>query len=251
MASRHRTIPEAREQAVARLCERFGLPPTLPRLQQALVHPSFRNEAGADPGLDNQRLEFLGDSVLALCVGELLMAEFPGAAEGELTVMRAALVNAEALAAVAAAMGLGQALRLGRGADATGERKRPNVLADALEAVVGAVFLDGGLDAARRLTGELLADGMAALRAQGGIERDPKSRLQERLQARGAPPPCYEVVAAEGPAHRRSFDVIVTVEPEPGSPVVAGRGQGSSKKLAAQAAARAALAWLGPEGEAP
>jgi ribonuclease-3 len=227
------------------------VPPSLPRLGQALVHPSFRNEAGAARGLDNQRLEFLGDSVLALCVGELLMAEFPEAAEGDLTVMRAALVNAEALAAVAARVELGHALRLGRGADATGERQRPNVLADALEAVVGAVFLDGGLQAARALTGVLVAEGVAALRAQGGIERDPKSRLQERMQARGAPPPSYEVAVAEGPPHQRSFEVIVTVEPEPGSPVEAGRGRGSSKKLAAQAAARAALAWLGPEGKQP
>jgi len=208
------------------------------------MHPSFRNEARQAAGLDNQRLEFLGDAVLALCVCELLMSEFPTADEGELTVMRATLVNARALACAAAELGLGETLRLGRGADATGERHRPNVLADALEAVVGAVYLDGGLDAARAVTRTLVADGVAAFRAQGGSERDPKSRLQELLQARGSLPPRYEVVATDGPAHERSFEVAVTIEPEPGQPVVAGRGQGRSKKLAAQEAARAALAWL-------
>ena len=251
MPSHPRTSSHDRQLAFVQVCERLGVPSTLPRLEQALVHPSFRNEAGAEVGLDNQRLEFLGDAVLALCVSELLMAEFPAVDEGELTVMRAALVNAEALAAVAARLELGAALRLGRGADATGERQRPNVLADALEAVVGAVYLDGGLEAARALTRIVVADGVATLQAQGGSERDPKSRLQERLQARGAPAPSYEVVAIDGPAHQRSFEVAVSVEREPGVPVVAGRGLGRSKKLAAQAAAHAALAWLASEEDEP
>jgi len=235
---------ESRTTALRQVCARLGIDPGGPRLEQALVHPSFTNEASEGPAEDNQRLEFLGDAVLALCVSEQLMADFLDADEGELTVMRAALVNAGALGAFAREIGLGDALLLGRGAVAAGERLRTNVLGDALEAVVGAVYLDHGLDAARALSLIVVADGLRTLRAQGGSARDPKSRLQELLQADGRAPPRYLVVAEQGPAHARSFRVEVTIEREHGEAVVAGEGEGGSKKLAEQAAAAAALQWL-------
>lgn len=241
---------EERAQAAVELRARLGLPATLQLAEQAFVHPSYSNEQLEARGRDNQRLEFLGDAVLGLCVSELLMTLFADRDEGQLTVMRAALVNASSLASVARGLGVADALLLGRGADTAGERHRTNVLADALEALVGAVYLELGLDAARTLSRKLLGDRLEELRLAGGVARDPKSRLQEQLQAQGRPAPRYDLVAAIGPAHARAFDVRVILEGFGPEPVVAGRGQGRSKKLAEQAAAEQALGWL-RESEPP
>src|SRR5256885_452591 len=129
---------DERLRAEHELCARLGIDPGLPHLGEALTHPSFSNEQRAVGAAvpDNQRLEFLGDAVVGLCVSELLMASFAAESEGQLTMMRASLVSGSALAAVARDAAVGQALRVGRGADATGERNRPNVLADAFEALV-------------------------------------------------------------------------------------------------------------------
>jgi ribonuclease-3 len=252
-----------RRAALARILERLAVDPASAHLEEALTHPSYTNEhkgpANEAPA-DNQRLEFLGDSVLGLCVSEILMTTLVGVDEGQLTMMRASLVNANVLAEVALEHELDQALRLGRGADSTGERQRPNVLADALEALVGCVYLDGGLDASRRLVSRLLAEKLEKLVAVGGAERDAKSRLQELLQSRGLPPPRYRVVAEKGPPHAREFCVEAQVSlPEPlaaisepddsgpdGKPrwTVTASGQGRSKKLAEQAAASDALEIL-------
>lgn len=233
--------PTDERAAAEALKERLGLAVDLPSLEAALTHPSYTNERPECP--DNQRLEFLGDAVLGLCVSELLMAAFQDVDEGQLTVMRASLVNAGALAAIARRLQLGAALRLGRGADAAGERDRKNVLADAMEAVFGAVFQDAGLDACRALTHDLVGAVIAKLVDSGGIRRDAKSRLQETLQAAGEPPPRYEVVSTEGPPHARSF-IVRAVVAQSGKPDLVAEGTGRSKKLAEQVAATRALDLL-------
>jgi ribonuclease-3 len=205
-------------------------------LEEALTHPSFANEQRRGRRADNQRLEFLGDAVLGLFASELLMDRFPTAKEGELSLMRSLLVNTEALAAWARSIDLGKALRFGRGADAAGERERDSVLADAVEALVGAIYLDRGIDVARRLSSAIVAEPLSRLASAPAVGRDPKSELQEQVQAEGGPSPRYRVVGAEGPDHRRAFIVVVEVSGE-----VLGEGRGRSKKLAEQAAARSAL----------
>jgi ribonuclease-3 len=227
------------------LLERLRLTGELAHLDEALTHPSYANEQrGRLP--DNQRLEFLGDAVLGLLVGEILMERFPASKEGELSLMRSLLVSAEALAAWARSVELGPSLRLGRGADTAGERERDNVLADVAEALVGAVYLDRGLSAARDLAIDIVAEPLAQLQERGPVGRDAKSELQERVQAAGGPSPRYRVVGTEGPDHRREFVVEVEVDGR-----VLGQGRGRSKKLAEQAAARAAIASQAAEPQEP
>ncbi len=201
------------------------------RFHEALTHPSFANESRAP---DNQRLEFLGDAVLGLCVSEILATTFPTANEGALTRMRAALVNAEALARWARSVDLGAAIALGRGARASGEQEQTNVLADAVEALIAAVYEGLGLDAARALAREVIREPLASAELLDG--RDPKSELQERIQARGLPAPVYHVIETRGPAHDPIFVVAVSVNAGE-----LGRGEGKSKRLAERAAARAAI----------
>jgi ribonuclease-3 len=221
-------------QAPAGLLARLGIEGELRHMDDALTHASFANERRGGCA-DNQRLEFLGDAVLGLLVGEILMERFPAAKEGELSLLRSLLVSADALAAWARSVELGPALRLGRGADTAGERERDNVLADAAEALVGAVYLDRGIAAARALATSIVAAPLARLEVRGAVDRDAKSELQESVQAGGGASPRYRVVTAEGPDHRREFVVEVEVEGQ-----VLGLGRGRSKKLAEQAAARAA-----------
>jgi ribonuclease III len=204
--------------------------------EEALTHPSFANEQRLGRRVDNQRLEFLGDAVLGLFASEILMERFPAAKEGELSLMRSQLVSTEALAVWARSIDLGPVLRLGRGADAAGERERDNVLADAVEALVGAVYLARGIAAARRFSAAIVAEPLSRLEKATAVGRDPKSELQEQVQAEGGPSPRYRVVNVEGPDHRRLFLVVVEVNGE-----VLGEGRGRSKKLAEQAAARAAI----------
>jgi ribonuclease-3 len=207
----------------------------LPHLEEALTHPSFANEQRNGKRADNQRLEFLGDAVLGMLTGEILMTRFPLANEGELSLMRSLLVNTEALAAWGRAIGMAAELRVGKGADSAGERDRDNVLADAVEAMVGAFYLDLGLDRARELSLAIVAEALSRL-GSGAAARDPKSELQEQVQAEGGSSPRYRILRAEGPDHRRSFVVEVDVDGK-----VLGEGRGRSKKTAEQAAARAAL----------
>jgi len=232
-------LSEQKDDPAYSLCERLGLDAVPERMEEALTHPSWANEYQGNDRLDNQRLEFLGDSVLGLCVSEMLMAAFDGVDEGGLTVMRASLVNAQALARAAERLEVAPALRLGRGAEAAGERKRPNVLADAMEAIIGAVYLDTGMDAARRVSRLVVSVDFDQLVARGGIQRDAKSRLQERLQSEGLDTPSYEVVGEDGPAHARVFRVEATLPEAAGGASFAGEGR--SKKIAEQAAASAAL----------
>lgn len=218
----------------------LGIEGELPHLEEALTHPSFSNEQRSGRRVDNQRLEFLGDAVLGLCVTELLMERFPGAREGELSMMRSALVNTDALAAWAREIGLGSALRVGRGAEVAGERDQTNVLADATEALIAALYLDRGFESARALSRLIVSGPLSQLASGSLLGRDAKSELQERVQARGGASPRYRVLGTEGPDHGRAFLVAVEVGGE-----VIGTGRGRSKKLAEQAAARAALAAYG------
>jgi ribonuclease-3 len=207
-------------------------------LEEALTHPSRANEA-LERLADNQRLEFFGDAILDFLVSHLLYLRFPGAREGELTRMRAALVDEANLARVAAALGLGTWLSLGRGEEKSGGREKRSILADTCEALLAAVFLDGGITAARQVVTRLFSDSAAAALA-GTVSRDYKTELQEFAQASYATAPAYELIAADGPAHDRSYFVRVLLNGAP-----AGEGSGSSKKEAQQAAARQALAMLG------
>lgn len=216
------------------LWEKLGWATPPARAEEALTHPSYAHERRAT---DNQRLEFLGDAVLDLCVSELLMTAHPRADEGALSRMRAALVNADTLAEWARSVDLASALRVGRGAMAAGDRLQANVLADAVEALVAATYLDGGLDRARALVtlvvGERIERGVAL------ADRDAKSELQEVVQSTEKRAPTYRLAETIGPDHDRTFEVEVLLDDR-----VLGRGRGRSKKLAEQDAARVALAKL-------
>jgi ribonuclease-3 len=225
---------EALSRARAELLAKLGLPTEPRHFEEALTHPSYANEHRTEGVTDNQRLEFLGDAVLDICISELLLEKLPESDEGTLSRAYGALVNGESLARWARDNGVGAALRVGKGAAATGISERTNVLADAVEALVAAVYLDGGLDAARRVSAQIVADGLTDLTELG--RRDAKTALQELVQAHGAPAPAYHVVAVEGPDHDRRFVMSVDVA---GQSIAEGRGR--TKKLAEQAAATAAL----------
>jgi ribonuclease-3 len=212
-------------------------------LVQALTHRSYVHEFPGRGVVSNERLEFLGDAVLALVSADLLFRLAPDASEGELTAVRAAIVRASTLAAFARELGLGPHLRLGRGEDVTGGRTRDLLLASAFEAVVGAVYLDGGLVAARAFVDPLLRDAAQRVLASRRF-KDDKSLLQERAQAQLGVTPVYRVVSAEGPSHEPRFVVEVVL----GGRVVA-QGEGRSKREAEQAAAHEALRDPGWEHE--
>ena len=212
-------------------------------LQQALVHRSYLNEM-PDSGLEsNERLEFLGDAVLGLVVGSKLFTDYPEHSEGQLTELRVALVRRETLARVAKSLSLGDFLFLGRGEESAGGKGRISNLSAAYEAVVGAVFVDGGMDKARRFIVRSLTSEVAALSKGQNIPADPKSRLQELLQAHFQRAPVYRVVRDEGPDHSKVFTVQVW-----GGRKALGVGQGKSKQQAEKEAARQALDRL--EGKA-
>ena len=217
-----------------RLGHRFRDPSLL---QRALTHSSHAHEEGG--GVDNELLEFLGDALLGFLVAEALMARFPGMDEGGLSKFKAFLVSRANLAGVARSIGLGGHLRLGRTAEKGEGRSKPSLLADALEAIIAAVHLDGGDAAARALVGRLFQDQMAGLDRVEVERRDYKTSLQEALQSARRPTPRYRVEAIEGPPHRPRFQVTLLVAGE-----ILSRGRGSSKKEAEQRAARAALRRL-------
>lgn len=206
-------------------------------LEQALTHRSYRQEAGS--ALDNERLEFLGDAVLTLLASEFLMARFPEWSEGQLSRSRARLVNGASLSVAASRLGLGRFLRLGHGEEKTGGRSKRALLADAYEAVVAAIYLDAGLEAAGRFARRTLLEPALAEHSELLSRADYKSALQEWLQARGQSPAEYLVVAESGPDHRKRFTVELRVQ---GSCLAV--AEGASKKEAEQAAAREALAQL-------
>ena len=201
-------------------------------LEQALTHRSYAYEHGGLP--TNERLEFLGDSVLGLVVTDALYVTHPGLAEGQLAKLRASVVSTRALASVARELGLGRWLRLGKGELATGGRDKPSILADTMEAVIGAVYLERGLEGAGRLVRTLFASRMAAA-ATGGASLDWKTALQELTAAAALGVPEY-VLEETGPDHAKAFTARAVI-----AGVVHGQGAGSTKKEAEQQAAE--LAW--------
>jgi ribonuclease-3 len=225
------------------LCQRLGLEALDPvHGLAALTHKSYVNEH-RDEGADNERLEFLGDAVVDLAVSHRLMERFPDADEGELSKLRALLVNEETLARVARHLGLGGLLRMGRGEEMTGGRDKSSVLADALEAVIGAVYLSSGLPGALSVVDRLFGDLLQGV-AEGKSGEDWKTRLQELVQTRLRQSPRYRVVSEEGPDHSKTFEVEVTVGTE-----LFARARGRSKKEAEQAAARETLTMLDSEAK--
>jgi ribonuclease-3 len=203
-------------------------------LAEALTHPSLGHETQRHH-FDNQRLEFLGDAVLQLVITEHLYKLFPREAEGRLTKLRSRLVSREALRGHAHRLDLGQFLMMGRGEEASGGRQRTSTLADAFEALLGAIYLDTNLETARQFVLTLAADDLAQLEAEP-IDVNPKGNLQELLQAISPRSPCYQLLAESGPEHEKTFVVRVVWE---GMPL--GEGTGRSKKQAETAAALAAM----------
>jgi ribonuclease-3 len=201
-------------------------------LREAMTHASWNNERGepSGPGYDNERLEYLGDAVLELVVGEYLFRRFPSYDEGQLTQLRAALVNTVSLARLGERLNLGETLLLGRGAAKTGARKLPSLLANAFEAMTGAIFLDQGYRVATRVFVQNIGD------LADWTDENHKGRLQEVSQERTGLPPQYRVVAEGGPGHQRAYSAQALVGGE-----VIGTGRGGTKQAAQQAAARAAL----------
>ena len=204
-------------------------------LRQALTHRSYINEHGASDTGDNERLEFLGDAVLDFLVGDMLYQRYTEMPEGDLTRLRAALVRTESLAALAQQLGLGIALRMGKGEENTGGRERQTNLCAAFESVVGALYLDQGLPAVQ----EFVIPHLNPLLEQiitAALDRDARSSLQEWSQAELNLTPIYRTVSSSGPDHQKEFLVEVLI-----GETVAGQGIGRSKQSGAQAAARSAL----------
>jgi len=233
------------ERLVERLGYKFGNPSLL---EHALTHssavPELRASRGEDIAFsgsevqDNERLEFLGDAVLELLTSEYLLVNFPEWSEGQLSKSRARIVNAHSLEISARRLCLGEHLRLGRGEEKTGGREKPALLADAFEAVVAAIYLDGGLDPARKLLSRTVF--LQALENGENIsESDCKSALQEFLQGRGDLPAEYKLAGESGPDHQKTFRVEVWVKGERMA-----SAEGSTKKEAEQKAARSTLEKL-------
>ncbi len=229
---------------IAELESILGHPFRDPRwLLQAVMHSSRLPErTSEEPAESNEKLEFLGDAVLELVVSEELVREFPHWSEGQLSKSRARLVNATAISLSAQRLSLGKYLRLGRGEEKTGGRTKPALLADAYEALIAAIYLDGGFEAARGFVRRTLAQGPIAIEAERIGHTDHKSRLQEFLQSRGMTPGIYLVVAETGPDHKKIFQVEVRIAGQ-----VTAMGSGKTKKEAEQAAAIAALIQLGAD----
>lgn len=202
------------------------------KAEQALTHRS------AGP-VHNERLEFLGDAAIGLAVADMLYAEWPKLAEGDLTRMRSSLVNSEALACLARTLGLGELIVMGTGEQHGGGFQRRSTLEDAFEAVIGAVFLDGGYEAAREVLYRLFAEPLNDLPDPDQL-KDPKTRLQEVLQARGIALPEYRLTASSGPDHAREFSAECRIE----ALRLTGCGRGSSRRRAEQAAAEDVLSRL-------
>jgi ribonuclease III len=218
-------------------------------LVQALRHASWCNEQGAgklaDRPTDNERLEFLGDAVLGLIVGHRLMERFPHGNQGNLSITRSQVVSEQGLSEVARTFKLGQWIFLGRGEERSNGRDKPRILADAFEAVMGAIYVDGGFDAARNTVDRLLSDRIQSAELKNFF--DFKTRLQEMAQARLKAAPIYKVIQAIGPDHEKQFEVSVTIADQEW-----GRAIGASKQKAEQmAAAEAHFKLEGSDAGAP
>ena len=209
-------------------------------LEHALTHSSYANERQLGSLGSNERLEFLGDSILGMIVAEHLYRTFPDRPEGDLTRLRANLVCEASLVLVAKALDLGSYLKLGKGEHSGGGRNRPSILADAVEALLAAVFLDGGLEYDRDIIQRFILDHMDQVNQ---ASRDHKTYLQELVQRKSGQELAYELIGSSGPDHNKTFSVRVLLN---GTPI--GEGSGHSKKEAEQAAANTAIQRLEREG---
>lgn len=229
----------SRDELQERLGYRFDDPAGL---EAALVHSSAAEEGAVRR---SEQLEFLGDAVVGLAIGDLLLARYPGFPEGRLSKFRAALVNTQSLSEKACRLGLDREVVLGAGEEKTGGRSKPSILAALFESVVGAVFLDGGYPAARRVLASHFADDVEGIEHRRGT--DPKTELQELCQGEGRGTPRYTLIEQSGPDHDRRFVVAVVL-----GDVVLARGEGTSKRAAEQEAARRVLeeggSWEGEGG---
>ena len=226
--------------SIEHLAERLGYCFRTPRLlEAALTHKSYLNESPDPSREDNERLEFLGDAVLDLVISERFLSQFPDAPEGDLSKLKAKTVSEAALSHVARRLDLGSSLVLGRGEELTGGRDKSSLLSDALEAVIAAVYLDGGLAAARQVVLTAFSDLLDNLSRPEVA--DHKTELQELCQRTFSILPVYRVLRESGPDHHKQFDVEVSIQGE-----VYGIGTGRSKKEAEQQAAKHALDRLRP-----
>ncbi len=227
--------PESAESAAAELERRLGYSFARPELLTiALTHPS----AAVGSDVHYERLEFLGDAVLDLAIADMLMRRFPEAKEGPLSKQRASIVNGRTLALKAQSIELGERLKLGKGEEKSGGRDKISILAAAFEAVVGAIYTDGGLAPAQRVVESLFVDDIGGPTA----ERDYKTELQEIAYRRYRAQPVYELVAASGPDHAKRFTTRIRIAGKE-----LGTGEGGSKKQSEQAAARAAMGQIEQE----
>lgn len=216
-------------------------------LMRALVHRSYIHDSGHAECKDNETLEFLGDSVLGLAVSHLLFKRFPDCKEGDLSRMRSSIVNERELAKLAAELELGRWLLLGKGEEGTGGRQKPSLLADTLEAILAAVYLDGGLEETFAIVEKLVEPYLASVSHDSPLkqlDKDYKTKLQELAQARYRLTPSYSLVREEGPDHEKTFFMEVYV----GDHMIA-HGSGKSKKEAQQDAALRAIKKLSGKGE--
>ncbi len=221
-------------------------------LEQALTHSSFARES-VEPARDNEQLEFLGDAVLQLLASQELFQRFPSYQEGELSKLRAHLVNSNHLVHCAVELKLGDYLRLGRGEEKTGGRRKTALLADSVEALLAALYLDGGLFVARAFVlSHILEPELERLSGSRDevLVADHKSRLQEMLRASGRPEPRYEMIAETGPDHRKTFTMKVIVLNPGNEAEFTTEGTANSKKAAGQMAAQKALERLQSNGNA-
>jgi ribonuclease-3 len=228
-AARNAEPPEGLDELERRLGHRFSAPELA---RQALTHRSFGTP-------HNERLEFLGDSLLNCAVATLLYERFPKLPEGDLSRLRAGLVNQSSLFEIARELALGERLRLGEGEMKSGGFRRPSILADALEALLGAVYLDAGFEAARASVERLLGERLERA-GRNPVDKDPKTELQEHLQGRRLQLPRYAVMKTEGEAHDQTFTVECRVD----DLALVATGTGASRRAAEQAAAAGVLAKL-------
>lgn len=234
------------EERLIQLEQRLGLSFTVKALAlTAITHKSYCNEHKDEPLEDNERLEYLGDAVVDLAIGHRLMERFPKADEGELSKLRALIVNEEGLGRLGRALGVGDLLILGRGEELTGGRDKTSLIADATEAIIGALYLSDGMTAVMHFIDRVFADALEGV-ALGRQGQDYKSLLQEEGQSQFKASPRYRVVGEKGPEHEKIFEVEVSIGAE-----VFARSSGRSKKEAEQAAAKDTLTILAARAAEP
>lgn len=234
------------EKTFDRLCKRLGYEfKDRELLEQAFRHSSYVNETGSEDLGDNERLEFLGDAVLDLAIGHILMDLFEDATEGELTKYRSFVVNERGLCSMARALDLGEHLFLGRGEEVSNGRNKPSILADAMEALLGALYLDGGFEKTKEIIEELFVPVIREIQSETAVN-DYKSLIQEYTQEVYKTRPEYRLVQEKGPAHDKTFKVALKMNGQ-----VLAEAEGRSKKEAEQKAAKEAFLCLRAKGENP